>query len=120
MGKKFRISILGIIAVVIYLFISFFFMLVPINLHAYDFWVTIIISCLLYGMGNMFSNAFGFFSKKQKPKANTIPGPFVLAIILILILVIISFSGAKIFHAKSYASSLPSKDVEFTEDIPEA
>ena len=120
MGKKFRISILGIIAVVIYLFISFFFMLVPINLHAYDFWVTIIISCLLYGMGNMFSNAFGFFSKKQKPKANTIPGPFVLAIILILILVIISFSGAKIFHAKAYASILPIKDVEFTEDIPDA
>ena len=76
MSKKFRISIIGCLATVVYLFISFFFLLIPINLKAGDFWVTLIIASLLYAVGNMVDRAFGFLSRSSNPRGNKFPIPF--------------------------------------------
>ena len=120
MSKKFRISIIGCLATVVYLFISFFFLLIPINLKAGDFWVTLIIASLLYAVGNMVDRAFGFLSRSSNPRGNKFPIPFLVPIFLFIVMMILIIAGAKLFHAKSYASILSIKEVEFSEDLPEA
>ena len=120
MSKKFRISIIGCLATVGYLFISFFFLLIPINLKAGDFWVTLIIASLLYAVGNMVDRAFGFLSRSSNPRGNKFPIPFLVPIFLFIVMMILIIAGAKLFHAKSYASILSIKEVEFSEDLPEA
>ncbi|MDD6633075.1 MAG: hypothetical protein PUE83_09465 [Lachnobacterium sp.] len=120
MSKKFRISIIGCLATVVYLFISFFFLLIPININAGDFWVTLIIASLLYAVGNMVDRAFGFLSRSSNPRGNKFPIPFLVPIFLFIVMMILIIAGAKLFHAKSYASILSIKEVEFSEDLPEA
>ena len=120
MSKKFRISIIGCLATVIYLFISFFFLLIPVNIKAGDFWVTLIIASLLYAVGNMVDRAFGFLSRSSSPRGNKFPIPFLVPIFLFIVMMILIIAGAKLFHAKSYASILSIKEVEFSEDLPEA
>lgn len=118
--KGVHISLLGLIAVIIYLFFSFFFLLIPINLKACDFWITIIVATALYAVGNLIGSTFNSISTKHISKGTKFISPFAVPIVLSIVFVIILISGSKLFHSKTYASILSIKDAEFTEDLPES
>ena len=118
--KGVHISLLGLIAVIIYLFFSFFFLLIPINLKACDFWITIIVATVLYAVGNLIGSTFNSISTKHISKGTKFISPFAVPIVLSIVFVIILISGSKLFHSKTYASILSIKDAEFTEDLPES
>ena len=119
--KKFKVSGLGIAAALIALFIMFFFFLVPINLKATEFWMTMILATACYAGGNLLqSSVWGFWKNGLDGVERHLLKPFLLPVGIFAVFVIISISGASLFNARSYASILKVEDAEFTEDLPEA
>ena len=57
MKKASNFSLWGLLAVIFFLFICFFFFLVPINIHSSGFWIITIISGIIYGVINLLENS---------------------------------------------------------------
>ena len=120
--KKKLVSKRGIVAVLVVLFIAFFIMLIPINLHAEEFWSTMIFASAMYCACNFIETSAD--ALKERPEKTTLLRmlfkPFLVPIILVVAYGVFNLSGIEVFHAGGYASILQIEDAEFSEDLSES
>lgn len=129
--KKIRLTgwILGAIGVILVFFISFYFCLVPLNLHSVGFWIMCILASLVYGITQGIVYGIGCASWPHVVLENGHTGEemevkqtklLLIPAGLLLLLLVIGLSGATIFHAERYAAILQVQEAEFSEDLSEA
>lgn len=119
----------GAIGVAIVLFVAFYLMLTPVNLHAVNFWVMLFVATIVYallynlvfrigcaaeGLGQSGQEIYVFEqSSSRGMKLFVVPG------LILAALIVTGISGAKMFHASAYASILTVEDAVFEEDLAE-
>lgn len=128
-GMRTKGILAGAVGVAIVLFIAFYFLLTPINLHAVNFWVLLFVAaavfavlynlvfrigCAAEGLGQSGEEMYEYQKVSSRGmKLFVIPGLILAAVI------VIGISGAKMFHAAAYSSVLQIEDAVFEEDLAE-
>ncbi len=106
-SDKGKVPLAGIIISAIFLFIALYFMYVPLNIRAVNFWVMLIILSLPICI-NLYVK---LVSTRAKRTAMLIP------VALIVAAIVAGICGTKIFHAHGYASVISIEDADFEEDL---
>lgn len=126
---KGKAALAGAVGVAVVLLVGFYLMLIPINLHAVNFWMLLFAATAVYaalynlifrmgcaaeGIGQAGEELYAYEQGSLRGmKLFVIPGLILAAVIVIAV------SGAKMFHASSYASVLQIEDAVFEEDLAE-
>ena len=118
---KTGLSLWGLLGAAVFWFFAFFVALVPINIHAPSFFIALMGSLGVYGFVKVLSRIPDLKVPEGDEKAyRPFERPFYILLALFLVFVVAALSGAPIFHAGGYASILPVRDAEFSEDLPES
>ena len=120
-GKKLRTTL--IILYILWVGISYYIQLPPINIHSTVFWNYLAFEIILPGVILIgFNNIVEFLQGGMDKKILKKPMKWgIIAVIgLVAFVFLASIYGLEIFHAKEYASILQTKDYEFTEDIDQS
>lgn len=111
-----------IISTVLFALIVYYFMLPPINLHAFSFYAYLILVILFYltiSIPSLFVNAFtrrGHLHIESK----TIKYGFITVLLIIPVILIINFILSPLFNAKTYYNRITINESEdFTNDVLE-
>ncbi len=121
--NKVKSVLIGAVIWLVWVFVTYYFMLPPINAHSTSFWAYLgIVMILPIAIAWAVRNAAVSFTKKgiHIERGMLAQGPKVLfgAIIAIIVVVVVgTIAGAKLFHARGYASILKQEQYEFSEDI---
>lgn len=131
---KMKAALVGAVGVAVVLFIGFYFLLIPINIHAIGLWVLAVLAlavfAALYNMAFMAGCTTGFggvptkeeyekwqnLSARESGKGGKL---FLVPALIVAVLIVAGISGAKIFHASSYASIIKVEDAVFEDDLSE-
>ncbi len=117
-GKEFVVGTIVLLVILgIYTFITQYFFLVPINLRSVEFWFAAIIFLALVGGLIWF---FTDMSVSYNSRLNAIgKWMFAIAIILIVVMGILAWFGSPMFNAKSYSQLIEISDGDEVTDIPD-
>lgn len=126
-AKKIKGTIIGVVVYLLWIGVTYYFMLPPINPHATNFW-TYLLFVMILPVAIVLSIKAGTRVHFTRNGIDVERGGFpALAKYLfmamgaiIVIMIIGAISGAKIFHAKGYASILKTEEYVFTEDIDQS
>lgn len=117
-------NIIKILLMLIYTFVLYYFMLPPLNLRSFVFWLFIILIVVFYLFVSLFTlsiNKLETFINKRKVY-NKIDSKFSLCIyssifIIIFLIMIINFINSPIFMAKSYYERINVTNGDFSSDV---
>lgn len=122
----------GAIAAAIVVFLAFYFLLVPINIHAIGMWVLAafatavfaVVKSIAFSVGCMKQTSFDeserhLWGAYRMGQSSANGKMFLIPVVILAAMIIIAISGAKIFHASSYASLIRVEDAVFEEDLAE-
>lgn len=125
---RLQAALAGGIAVAVILFISFYFLLTPLNLHAPMLWITVFFATLVFALLDNLAFALGCqgyedemanektsWRELTEKRSLLYLVPLVLAVFTILA----AISGISAFHAGAYASLLKVETAVFEEDLAE-
>lgn len=131
---KAKAILAGVIAVAAVLFVGFYFALVPLNIHAVGLWVLAVLAsgafAVFYNIVFTVGRTCGFdgvptreeyekwqnLSAKEMGKCGKL---FWIPVLIAAAMVVAAITGAKIFHASSYASIIKVEDAVFEDDLSE-
>lgn len=131
---KMKSVLSGAIGVAAVLFIGFYFLLIPLNIHAVGLWGLAAMAsgvfAVLYNIAFTIGCTTGFngvptreeYEKWQRLSAQeTGKGGklFLVPVFIAAALIVAAITGAKIFHASSYASIIKVEDAVFEDDLSE-
>lgn len=121
--KKRKLS-LRIIYTVLFALIMYYFMLPPINLHAFNFYMFVILVALFYLMmsiPSIFSGmAMDFIGKKKVELDNRVKYIVMPIFGVLVVIMLVNFVLSPLFNSKAYYSRINiNKDGDFTSDIAE-
>ncbi|MDD6807932.1 MAG: hypothetical protein PUD72_05760 [Oscillospiraceae bacterium] len=122
----------ALIVILVNSFIFFFVLCIPINLHAEDFWIYLIITSFfsilfcrivrgITNFGNIvITKVSGQGRVRDMSEFKVQFKAYLVPIILLVLMVAINIFGDPIFHAKTYSQILPIVETDFASDIPES
>lgn len=121
-------ALAGGIAAAVILFISYYFLLTPLNPHAPTFWITAFLATLAFALLNHFTFALGCQGyegemadgkSSWRELAERRSLLYFIPLILAAFTILAAVSGIPAFHAGAYASLLKVEDAVFEEDLAE-
>lgn len=125
----------GAIGAAVILFIGFYFLLIPLNPRTVGLWMLAVaataVFAALYNIAFAVAGAIGFNGiptedehrkwKNLYVKETGNSGKlFLVPMFIVAAIIVIGITGAKIFHASSYASIIKVQDAVFEDDLAEA
>lgn len=131
---KAKAVLTGAVGAAAVLFIGFYFLLVPLNIHAEGLWVSAVLAsaafAVFYNIAFTVGCTTGFngapykeeyqkwqiLSSEKSQKGRKL---FLIPVFILAAFVVIGITGAKIFHASSYASIINVEDAVFEDDLSE-
>ena len=121
-------ALTGAVAAAVILFISFYFLLTPLNLHAPTLWITAFLATLVFALFNNLTFALGcqgYENEMANGKSSwrelseKYSLLYFIPLILLAFTILAAFSGISAFHAGAYASLLKVEDAVFEDDLSE-
>lgn len=128
-GMQAKAALAGLIGVAVVLFVAFYLMLTPVNLHAVGFWLMLFVAaivfallynlvfrigCMAEGVGQSGEGMYDY--EKISSRGMKL---FAVPALILAAVIVLGISGAKMFHASKYASILTVQDAVFEEDLAE-
>ena len=111
-----------IIITVLFALIVYYFVLPPINLHAFSFYVYLILVALFYLTISIPSLFVSVFTNRRHlhVESKTIKYGFLAILLIIPVILLVNFALSPIFNSKAYYSRITiSESEDFTNDIKE-
>ena len=121
-------ALTGAVAAAVILFISFYFLLTPLNFHAPTLWITAFAATLTFALLDHLTFALGCQGYENemangrsswRELAEKRSVLYFIPLILLAFTVLAAISGFSAFHAGAYASLLKVEDAVFEEDLAE-
>lgn len=131
---KAKAVLAGVVGVAVVLFMGFYFLLIPLNIHAVGLWVLAALAsavfATLYNVAFTVGRTTGFNgvpTKEEYEKWQNLSAKetgrggklFLVPVFIVAALIVVGITGAKIFHASSYASIINVEDAVFEDDLSE-
>ena len=123
--SRMKCNVIAVVATLVIFALYYYIVLPPINVHATQFWFSLILLCGLFLITRAIASGV-FVMQKSKvviEKGEEISNESVVAIIailaILLIMIIGGIAGSQLFRAKTYSSLISVEEADFKTDMPE-
>ena len=116
-----KATVLSLVITLVFALLYFYFELPAINIHAGEFYIFIILICVVWCAVSLILGGFRVSSMKDyvKTARKQAAVPFYIICVVALVAVVGSLVGWKLFRARDYAELLPIEQGDFASDVAE-
>lgn len=113
--------LISLLITVVFGIIYFYLKLPALNMHSPDFYIFVLLLCIVYCVCNIFATGFRASGVKEyfKHLWKKCTVPLIVAVVVVLIGAVGTLVGSEIFRAKAYAELLPMDDGDFSAEVEE-
>ena len=125
-----KANLAGAIAAAVTVCLAFYFLLIPINIHAIGLWGLAVFASAVFVVVRNIAFSNGCFRQTLRDREGVQMWKafrtgqangklFLIPVLIAVVMIVIAITGAKMFHASSYSSLIKVEDAVFKDDLAE-